>query len=109
MKTTEDNDFDYPAYIRDNPPDLTKIISAQEANQRRREIGKNRTIVAIDTEIVEQFRAMVQDGRNHRELINQALREWLAAQGVKELLQAELPSILSQAVSSIQSDVQSAK
>ena len=102
MKTTEDNDFDYPVYIRDNPPDLTKIISAQEANQRRREIGKNRTIVAVDTEIVEQFRAMVQDGRNHRELINQALREWLAAQGGKELLQGELPAILSQAMSESQ-------
>jgi uncharacterized protein (DUF4415 family) len=94
-KTTEDDDFDYPAYIRDNPPDLTKIMSAQEARQRRQKIGKNRTIVAIDTEIVEQFKAMVREGRTHRELINEALREWLAAQGVKEPSRTELPAVVS--------------
>lgn len=97
--TTKDNEFDYKVYTRDNPPDAAQMNRGSEARSRRRELAKTRITIRIDEEIVEQFKQMTPDGRGYQSLINQALREWLAAQGIKELLQAELPAIVSQAVS----------
>jgi uncharacterized protein (DUF4415 family) len=102
MNITRDNEFDYQAYMRDNSPDFVRMNRGSDARQKRREVAKTRITLRIDTEIVEQFKQMIPEGRGYQRLINQALREWLAAQGVKELLQEELPSILSQAVLSIQ-------
>ena len=99
MNTTKDDELDYKAYTRDNPPDPTQMTRGPEARFRRRELAKTRITIRIDEEIVEQFKQMTPDGRGYQSLINQALREWLAAQGIKELLQAELPTIVSEAVS----------
>ncbi len=102
MNTTTDHEFDYQAYMKDNPPDLTKIHRGPDARQKRREIAKTRITIRVDAEIIDQFKGMVPDGRGYQSLINQALREWLAAQGVKELIQEELPKMVSEAVSSVQ-------
>ena len=96
------DEFDYQAYMKDNAPDLTQVIRGPKARQQRRELAKTRITIRIDEDTVKKFKQMVPDGRGYQSLINQALREWLAAQGVKELLQEELPSILEQAMSSVQ-------
>ncbi|MFB3040248.1 MAG: BrnA antitoxin family protein, partial [Candidatus Poribacteria bacterium] len=81
---------------------LIEAIKSPEARQQRRELAKTRITIRIDEDTVKKFKQMVPDGRGYQSLINQALREWLVAQGVKELLQEELPSILEQAMSSVQ-------
>ncbi len=102
MNTKNRDEFDYQAYMKDNAPDLTQAIRGPEARQQRRELAKTRITIRIDEDTVEKFKQMVPDGHGYQSLINQALREWLAAQGVKELLQEELPLILEQAMSSVQ-------
>ncbi|MCZ6679204.1 MAG: BrnA antitoxin family protein [Candidatus Poribacteria bacterium] len=102
MSTTKDKEFDYQAHMRENAPDSTKIHCGQGARQERRKVEKTRITIRVDAEIVEQFKQMVPHGRGYQSLINQALQEWLAARGVKELLKEELPSILLKLVSEIQ-------
>ena len=110
MNTTKKNkEFDYPAYMKENSPDPTQMNRGPQARQKRREVAKTRITIRIDEEIIEQFKQMIPEGRGYQSLINQALREWLAAQGVKALLQEELPSILDKAVSSIQASIQPSK
>jgi uncharacterized protein (DUF4415 family) len=105
MNTTRNKEFDYQAYLRENSLDATQIQRGPDARQKRREVAKTRITIRIDAELIEQFKEMAPEGRGYQSLINQALREWLTAQGVKALLQEELPGILSQAVSSIQASM----
>lgn len=102
MNTTKDKEFDYQTYMRENAPDPSQIHRGLDARQKRREVAKTRIAIRVDAEIIEQFKQMLPEGRGYQSLINQALREWLDAQGVKALLKAELPDILSEAVSEIQ-------
>jgi uncharacterized protein (DUF4415 family) len=109
MNTTTDKEFDYQVYMKKNSPDAAQIYRGPDARQKRREAAKARITIRIDEEIIEQFKQMIPEGRGYQSLINQALREWLAAQSVKELLQEELPGILGQAISSIQTHIQPSK
>ncbi|MBI3336415.1 BrnA antitoxin family protein [Candidatus Peregrinibacteria bacterium] len=84
--------------MRENTPVPTQIQWGPDARQKRREVAKTRITLRIDEEIVEPFKQLAPEGRGYQRLINQALREWLSAQGVKEWLQEELPAILSQAI-----------
>ncbi|MBI1930562.1 BrnA antitoxin family protein [Candidatus Poribacteria bacterium] len=95
--------------MRDNAPPPTHIHRGMEARQKRREVAKTRITLRIDEEIVEQFKQLAPEGRGYQSLINQALREWLSAQGVKELLQEELPRSEIGAVSSLQAPIQPSK
>lgn len=102
MSTTKDKEFDYQAYMRENPPDLARIHRGSHERQERRETGKTKITIRIDQEVIEQFKKMGPEGRGYQNLINQALREWLAAQGVKELVREELSEMVDKAISSIQ-------
>jgi pyrroline-5-carboxylate reductase len=63
---------------------------------------KSKITIRIDTDILEQFKQMVSDGQGYQSLINQALREWLVAQGIKDLVRQELKAMAAQIVASIQ-------
>ncbi len=109
MNTTTDKEFDYQAYMKQNPPDATQVYRGPDARQKRRGAAKARITIRIDAEIIEQFKQMAPEGRGYQSLINQALREWLAVQGVKELLQEELPGLLDKAIGSIHIPIQPSK
>ena len=51
MDTTEEVEFDYEAYTRDNPPDLSKFRPAPEARKRRREAFRARLINHVNMEL----------------------------------------------------------
>ena len=51
MDTIEEVEFDYEAYTRDNPPDLSKFRPSREARQERREAFKARLINHVNMEL----------------------------------------------------------
>ena len=51
MDTMEEVEFDYEAYTRDNPPDISKFRPASEVRKERREAFKARLINHINMEI----------------------------------------------------------
>lgn len=101
MHTTKDKEFDYQVYMRQEAPDSTKIQRGPQARQKRRETAKSRITIRIDTEVIEQFKQLVPAGQGYQSLINHALREWLVAQGVKELVRDELKEMTEQLVASL--------
>ena len=103
MSTIKDNDFDYPAYFRENPPDPTKIQRGIEARERRRKAATPKTIVSIEDDIIAEFKQLVPHEQEYQRLINQALREWLSAKDVKELVRTELQQVVQHALALIQS------
>lgn len=102
MSTIKDEEFDYQAYLRENPPDPAKVHHGSCERVKRREAAKARITIRIDQEVIEQFKKMTSEGRGYQNLINQALREWLVAQGVKELIREELSEMVDRVVASIQ-------
>jgi uncharacterized protein (DUF4415 family) len=106
MNTIKDDNFDYQAYMRANPPDPTKIQRGTEARRQRFEAAIMKFAVRIDEDILEQFRQLVPPGQGYERVINQALREWLSAKGVKELVRAELQQAVQRAISTIQVGVE---
>ena len=102
MNTTEEVEFDYQAYIKESAPDASQIHRGPDARQKRREVAKTRITIRIDAEIIDEFKQIVPKGKGYQSLINQALREWLAVQSVKELLAEELPEILLKVAKDIQ-------
>jgi uncharacterized protein (DUF4415 family) len=101
MNTIKDKEFDYQAYMRNNPPDPAKIHRGSQMRERRREMAKARITICIDEDVIEQFKQLVPEGRGYQSLINQALREWLSAQGVKELIRKELPEMIAEGIQQI--------
>ena len=68
--------------------------------RRMEEMGlANKVSVSLEQGLVETFQAMTPKGKRYQELIEHALQEWLAAQGVKELLREELAELVQQALS----------
>ena len=51
MGTTEEVEFDYEAYTRDNPPDLSKFRPAPEVRRERREAFRAKLINHVNMEI----------------------------------------------------------
>lgn len=102
MSTTKDKEFDYQAHMRENPPDPARIHRGPHARKKRQEAAKAKITIRIDEEVIKQFKEMVPEGHGYQGLINQALRDWLSAQGVKELIRKELPEMIYKAVSSVQ-------
>ncbi len=102
-----DKDFDYPEALKKMVPGEGKILSRGLVARkvRHQELLKSkgwdkRKSVGIEEELIEQFKEL-SDEKHHSDLINQALREWLVAQGVKELLREELGGLVGEAVETI--------
>ncbi len=107
MSTTEDDNFDYQAYTRETPPDPAKILRGTADRQRRFDAAMTRLAVRIDEDLLQEFRQLATEDQSHEQLINQALREWLSAQGVKELVRAEIQQAIQQSLSSAQPQAES--
>ena len=103
MNTINEEEFDYQNFMKEGSIDHSKINTGPMAHQNRRKSAKNKITIRIDEEIIEQFKKIASEERGYQSLINLALREWLTAQSVKELLREELPEMLNKAVSTIQS------
>jgi uncharacterized protein (DUF4415 family) len=105
MSTIKDKDetFDYQAYTRENAPDPAKIQRGIEAREQRRKAATPKTVVGIDDDIIAEFKQLVPQEQEYRQLINQALREWLIAKDVKGLVCAELQQVVRQALALIES------
>lgn len=101
MNTTEAKSFDYQQHMKEHGPDVNAIQRGPQARQARRETTKDRITIRIDADLLEQFKAMVPEGRGYQGLINQALREWLTAQGINQLVRDELKAIKAEMVESL--------
>ncbi|NUO80044.1 hypothetical protein HUU05_08205 [candidate division KSB1 bacterium] len=101
MNTIRDEDFDYQAYTRDNPPDPEKIHRGYEARKQRLEAARLKSAIQIDKDILERFRQMIPEGQSYERAINQALREWLSAKDMKELIRGELRQMVQQTLSTM--------
>ena len=109
MSTINEEDFDYQAYMRDNPPDPTKINWGPEARERRRAAAIQRPTVRVEQELLAQFQALATPGQSAEQAINQALREWLAAKDFKELIRSELHQAVQQAFTKVGVDAPKVK
>jgi len=103
MSTIKDNDetFDYQAYTRENAPDPAKIQRGPEARRHRLEAAIMKSVLRIDKDILQQFKQLAPSDQECQRLINQALREWLSAKDVKELVRTELQHVVQQALALI--------
>ena len=102
MPTTKEPDFDYQTYMRQHAPPPEQIQRGTAGREERREVAKHKITIRIDADIIEQFKHMVPDGQGYQSLMNQALREWLMAQGVTELVREELQALTAQMKASLQ-------
>ena len=100
MSTIDDDGFDYEAYVKATPPDATQIRHGVADRQHRLDAALMKLAVRIDEDLLSQFRQLVSEGRSCERLINQALREWLSAKGIKELIRAEIKQAVQQSLSS---------
>lgn len=102
MNTIKDDTFDYQAYMKETPPDASKIHRGVDARQHRFDAAMMRLAIRIDEDVLKQFQELVPEGQSCERLINQALREWLAAKEMKELVRAEIQRAVQQSLSSAQ-------
>ena len=90
MSTNSKEEFDYQAYTKTHPPDASNIQRGTEARRQRFEAAQKRQAIRIDEDVLDEFRQLTPDVQEYERLINQALREWLSARNVKELVREEL-------------------
>ena len=90
MSTIKDDNFDYQTYMKKNSPDAERINRGIEARKQRFETAMKKFSIYIDEDIFEQFQELVSPRHECEKLINKALREWLSAKGVKDLVRTEL-------------------
>jgi uncharacterized protein (DUF4415 family) len=102
MSTTDKKEFDYQAYMKGNSPDRSKVHRGTDARKRRFEKTIMKDNVRIAEDILEEFRQFTPQGEEYEKLINQALREWLSAKNMKELIRSELQQMVQQAFASAQ-------
>ncbi|MGE0128448.1 MAG: hypothetical protein AB7U82_10245 [Blastocatellales bacterium] len=107
MNTMEDEDFDYQAYMRETPPDPAQIRRGTAARQQRLDAALRRQTIRIDPDILQQFSQLVSEGQSAEQLINQALRQWLAADGIREMVRAEIQLAIRQSLSATQPTLES--
>ncbi len=94
-----DSTFDYQAYMRRTVPEVGHIQRGLQARQQRWSTAKRTITLQIDTDILERLQQMAPE--NYQHVLNQALREWLTAQDVKDLVREELQAMTAQVVASI--------
>ena len=109
MSTIKDKNFDYQNYVKKNSPVTTGVKRGTNARKQRLESAIMRHAIPIDEDIIEQFQRLVPNGQRYEKLINQALREWLSARDVKELVREELQHLVHQALSSIEARAELSK
>lgn len=107
MSTMEDDTFDYQAWMRETPPDPAKIHRGTEARQHRFAAAMLRRAVRIDEDMLNQFQQLAAEGQSTEQVINQALREWLAAKGMREMVRAEIQLAVQQSLSVAQTHIES--
>ena len=105
MSTIKDEDFDYQTYMRENPPDPSKIQRGIDARKKRREIALQKLSFRIDKDVINQFQQLISPGQDCGKLINQALREWLATKELKKLIRTELRQVVREELVSFQDDM----
>lgn len=98
MSIKKGKDFDYQEHMRKNPPNPDKLTGYKERQERHRTIMKKKLSIRLDTDVVERFKELSGEGSGYQSLINKALREWLDAQSVHELLKEKLPELMKEAV-----------
>jgi len=107
MSTMEDDNFDYQAYTRETPPDPAKIRRGTADRRQRFDAAMMRRAVRIDEDLLKELRQLVSEGQSCEQLINQALREWLLAKGMRELVRAEIQLAVRQSLSPTQTQIES--
>ena len=90
--------FDYEEHSCTHPPDPTEVRRGTSAREARRAATKQRITIRLDEDILEEFKALVPDGRGYQALINTALREWLAARDVRKLIREDLREVVREAL-----------
>lgn len=98
MSTNSGNDDDRELMKRKPQPE--RLVNSKEAREARRKAAaqKHRITMRVDEDVLDAFKALAGDEGSYQTLINIALRQWLDAQGVRELLKEELPHLLQDAV-----------
>ncbi|MDQ3010524.1 MAG: hypothetical protein M3X11_07455 [Acidobacteriota bacterium] len=107
MNTMEDEAFDYQAYMRETPPDPAQIRRGIAARQQRLDAAIGRQPIRIDPDILQQFGQLTAEEQSAEQLINQALRQWLAADGIREMVRAEIQLAVRQSLSASQPSLES--
>ncbi len=102
MSRTDKQEFDYYAYMKTHEPDASQLQRGTGAQKRRFEEATMKGRVRIDADILEQFQQRAPEDESYQESINHALREWLSAQNIKELVRDELHQMLEQVYVSTQ-------
>lgn len=100
MNTSEDKEFDYYSYTQTNPPDASKIQDGTGARVNRFETKTLRNRIRIDRDILAEFDALASHSREREQLINKALREWISARSVKDLIERELSRVIRETLES---------
>jgi hypothetical protein len=98
----ENEEIDYQAYMRETQPNPALIVRGAEARQQRWQAAMAKPGVQIEEDLLQQFRQMIPAGQSCESIINQALREWLFAKGMKEMVRAEVQIALRQSLSAVQ-------
>ena len=104
MNTTEEDDAAvYIAYFKDHDPDPAKIRRGPELFEERRrrmeEAAAKRPTVRLDEDVAKELQPLMNEGQTYNQVVNQALREWLVAKEMKELVREELQEAFRQAIS----------
>jgi uncharacterized DUF497 family protein len=97
MNTINDDEFDFPAFVKNNPPDPANIRRGIAAREQRVQAAMQRPAVRIESEILTQIQSITASGQSAEQVINQALREWLSAKDFKEMLRGELHDAVQEA------------
>ena len=74
-------------------PGSARAAGASQRARRASATSKERITIRLDTDVVEQFKALA-GGAGYQALINVALREWLVARSVRELVRDEVRSAI---------------
>jgi uncharacterized protein (DUF4415 family) len=102
MSTPKDEDLDYQKHARHASPEPGTIRRGVQDRADRRARAKERITIRIDQDILERFKELAPQGMGYQSLINDALRDWLNAQSVKELIREELEEMAAKVLSVVQ-------
>jgi len=91
MSTThaDDEEVDYQTNLREQGPVPEQIRTYDQRQKHMRQVGKHRINLYVDKDVIDGFKA-ASGGRRWQTLMADALREWLTAQSVKELVREEV-------------------
>ncbi len=109
MNTTENKPFDYRTYMQANAPPVTKIHRGTDARRQRLSAALEKTSVRIERDLIARFKQLATADQDFENLINQALREWLTADGIKELLRQEIQQLFQKVYTTYQPEMTAMK